>query len=119
MEADKKAKYEAEILKAIKDHKIMRWEHCFSGILTFSRATAYNFELDKLDNIKEAIQENRRKGVQFLLQKWMTSGNATLQIAAMRMICDSDEHRLLNQQYTEHSGQPFNIIVRKGTKTDD
>ena len=118
MEADKKAKYEAEILKAIKDHKIMRWEHCFSGVLSFGRATAYNHELDKLDSIKEAIQENRRKGVQFLLQKWMTSGNATLQIAAMRMICDSDEHRLLNQQYTEHSGDNFKIVLEDARNKD-
>lgn len=108
---DKASKYEAEILKAVKDHKIMRWEHCFSGVLSFSRATAYNFGLDKLDSIKEAIQENRRKGVQFLLQKWMTSNNPTLQIAAMRMICDAEEHRKLNQQYTEHSGDNFKIVL--------
>ena len=112
------AKYEAEILKAIKEHKIMKFDHCFSGILSFGRTTAYSYKLNEVDAIKDAIQENRRKGVQFLLQKWMTSTNATLQIAAMRMICDADEHRKLNQQYTEHSGDNFKIVLENARVKD-
>jgi hypothetical protein len=78
---------------------------CFNDIFVYykacSRATAYNHHLDKLDTIKEAIYSNRRKGVTSMLAKWTTSQNATLQLAAMRMICDKEEHRSLNQNYTD------------------
>ena len=93
-------KHEKGILEAIKKHPIF----CFNDIFVYyeacSRATAYNHNLDKLDSIKEAIYKNRRKGVTSLKAKWLKSENATLQLAAMRLICDADEHRALNQNYT-------------------
>lgn len=96
--------HEAAILKVIKDKKIMRFDHIFGHYTGCSRATAYNHGLDKLDSIKEALQQNRSKGVDYLLQKWIAGDNATLQIAAMRLICSKEEHQLLNQQYIEQSG---------------
>ena len=93
-------KHEKGILEAIQKHPIF----CFNDIFVYyeacSRATAYNHNLDKLDSIKEAIYKNRRKGVTSLKAKWLKSENATLQLAAMRLICDPDEHRALNQNYT-------------------
>jgi len=117
-------KYEAELLAAIAKHKFMRFDHCFSGAVTFSRATAYNHGLDKLDSIKDALEANRLKGVNYMLQKWITGENATLQIAAMRMICTPEEHRLLNQQYTENkttivSDRKFEVEVIDATKPSD
>ena len=49
----------------------------------------------------EAIYKNRRKGVTSLRAKWLKSENATLQLAVMRMICDPEEHKTLNQNYTD------------------
>lgn len=94
-------KHEAAILKIIKEKKLMRFDHIFAHFTGCSRATAYNHNLDKLDSIKEALESNRAKGVDYLLQKWIAGDNATLQIAAMRLICTPEEHRLLNQQYIE------------------
>jgi len=93
-------KHEKGILEAIQKHPIF----CFNDIFVYydacSRSTAYAHGLDKSDNIKEAIYKNRRKGVTSLKAKWLKSENATLQLAAMRLICDADEHRALNQNYT-------------------
>lgn len=93
-------KHEQGILEAIQKHPIF----CFNDIFVYyeacSRSTAYAHGLDKSDNIKEAIYKNRRKGVTSLKAKWLKSENATLQLAAMRLICDADEHRALNQNYT-------------------
>lgn len=97
--------HEAAILKVIAAKKIMRFDHIFGHFAGCSRATAYNHGLDKIDSIKEALELNRAKGVDYLLQKWIAGENATLQIAAMRLICTSDEHRLLNQNYTEITGK--------------
>ena len=93
-------KHEQGILEAIQKHPIFSFKDIFIYYEACTRATAYNHNLDKLDSIKEAIYKNRRKGVTSLLTKWLKSENATLQLAAMRMICDPEEHRALNQNYT-------------------
>ena len=96
-------KHEKGILEAIQKHPIF----CFNDIFVYydgcSRSTAYAHGLDKSDNIKEAIYKNRRKGVTSLKAKWLKSENATLQLAVMRMICDPEEHKTLNQNYTVNS----------------
>lgn len=110
---EKAKKYEAEMLKAIKEHNLMRFDHVFGGFVSFSSSTAYNHELEKLESIKEALFANRRKDANNLIQKWINSDNATLQIAAMRLIGDEDERRKLNQQYVQqtqtirHQVDPF------------
>ena len=93
-------KHEKGILEAIQKYPIFRFKDIFIHYEACSRATAYNHNLDKLDSIKEAIYKNRRKCVTSLVTKWLKSENATLQLAAMRLICDPDEHRALNQNYT-------------------
>ena len=92
--------HEKGILDAIQKHPIFSFNDIFVYYKGCCRATAYNHNLDKLDSIKEAIYKNRRKGVTSLKAKWLKSENATLQLAAMRLICDADEHRALNQNYT-------------------
>src|SRR5574344_1780770 len=101
-------KHEKGILEAIQKYPIF----CFNDIFVYyegcCRATAYNHNLDKLDSIKEAIYTNRRKAVTSLKAKWLNSDNATLQLAVMRLICDPDEHRALNQNYTNIIVDDFN-----------
>lgn len=93
---DKAKKYEKELLEIIKTKKIAFFDHCF-GFTSFSRATAYNHSLDKLDSIKDAIADNRVTAKNYMLNKWIAGDNPTLQIAAMRLLSDTEEHRLLNQ----------------------
>lgn len=105
--------HEKGILEAIEKYPIF----CFNDIFVYyegcSRATAYNHNLDKLDSIKEAIYKNRRKGVTSLKAKWLKSENATLQLAVMRMICDPEEHKTLNQNYTDVSLDVDKVIEIK------
>ena len=93
-------KHEKGILEAIQKYPIFSFNDIFIYYVACSRATAYNHNLDKLDSIKEAIYKNRRKGVTSLKAKWLKSDNPTLQLAVMRLICNADEHRALNQNYT-------------------
>ena len=93
-------KHEKGILEAIQKHPIFCFNDIFVYYTACVRSTAYEHNLDKSDIIKEAIYKNRRKGVTSLKAKWLKSENATLQLAAMRLICDADEHRALNQNYT-------------------
>ena len=107
---DINTEHEQGILEAISKYPIFKFKDIFVHYKGCSRSTAYNHNLDKLDSIKEALYSNRRKGVSSLLAKWLASDNATLQLAAMRMICDQDEHRSLNQNYSD--------ITTKGEKIE-
>jgi ketol-acid reductoisomerase len=112
---EKQKAYEKELLEIIEDRKIMFFSHAFA-YASFSPATAYNHGLEKLDTIKEALARNRASGVTYMLNKWIGSDNATLQIAAMRIIADEEIRRSLNQQYIEQTikEQPlFNIDVKE------
>ena len=117
---EKKQLYEEELLKVIKDKKIAFFEHCF-GFTSFSRATAYNHSLDKLDSIKDAINENRVTAKNYMLNKWIASDNATLQISAMRLLSDSEEHQKLNQSYVDHTskGEKITKIERVIVDTEN
>lgn len=114
---NKSKKYEAELLKVIKEKRIAFFDHCF-GFTSFSRATAYNHSLDKLDSIKDAINQNRVTAKNYMLNKWIASDNATLQISAMRLLSDPEEHRLLNQntnlvEVETDKVKPIEIVIRK------
>lgn len=116
---EKQKAYEKELLKIIEERKIMFFSHAFA-YTSFSAATAYNHGLEKLETIKEALAKNRASGVTYMLNKWIGSDNATLQIAAMRIIADEEIRRSLNQQYIEQTikEQPlFNIDVKEGSDT--
>ena len=107
---DINTEHEKAILETIAKNPIFKFKDIFVYYKGCSRSTAYNHNLDKLDSIKEALYSNRRKGVSSLLAKWLASDNATLQLAAMRMICDAEEHRSLNQNYSD--------ITTKGEKIE-
>ena len=94
-------KHEKGILEAIEKYPIFKFKDIFVYYKACSRSTAYAHGLDKLDSIKEALYSNCRRGVSTMLAEWMRSKNATLQLAAMRMICDPEEHKALNQNYTD------------------
>lgn len=105
-------KYAAELIKVIKEREIAIFDHCFA-FTSFSRATAYNHDLDKLDSIREAIENNKATHKNYMLQKWVKSDNPTLQIAAYRLMSDTEEHRKLNQSYIDHTtnGETVNIPI--------
>lgn len=99
---DKAKQYEAEMLAAIKEHKIAFFNHCFAFV-PFSRRTAYEHFLHQSHTIKDAINKNRVQGKNYMLTKWIESDNATLQVAAYRLLSDSEEHQKLNQSYVDHT----------------
>jgi ABC-type iron transport system FetAB ATPase subunit len=98
MNKERQQKYEAEMIKLIKAKKYMQYGHIDYAALSFGRATAYEYDLEKLDTIKNALAENRSKAVDYMLQKWIAGDNATLQIAAMKIVADDNIRVKLIQQ---------------------
>jgi len=106
----KKEEYADKLLKVIEEKKICYYDHAF-GHTTFSRSTAYIYELEKLDVIKEAIEKNRAKGKSYMINNWVASKNPLLQIAAYRLLATSEEHKKLNQNYVEEEVQKDRIYT--------
>ena len=93
----------------------MKWSHIIWKSAPFSKRTAYNFDLHNLQTIKDVMEENCGEAMQYMLQKWIQSDNATLQIAAMRIVADPETHQKLNQSYVDHTtkGDKITIITRE------
>jgi len=106
-------KYESEILKVVTEKKIIKYSHIFNHYKGISRQYSYEIGLDKSDSIRDAIEQNQQTGKEYLIKKWMQSDNATLQIAAFRLMADKEEHQKLNQQYIDHTtkGDKIHIII--------
>lgn len=97
----KKEQYEKEITECIKKNRIMFVSHIFGYYTDIGRSQFYNLELDKSDMIKEAIAENRSKACGYMVNKWIASDNATLQIAGYRLVATEEERMALNQEYVK------------------
>ena len=67
----------------------------FMGI---TRTTAFNHELNKVDEIKEAVLQEKIKVKKKLRRRWRDSDNATLQIAEFKLCSDDEELARLNTQ---------------------
>jgi hypothetical protein len=105
----KSKEHEEEMIKAIQKYEWARWAHIEWQLLTFGRATAYNHQLEKLDSIKEAFEVNRSKATNYMLKKWILSDNATLQIAAFKIVASEDDHKRLNQSFVEQKSIEVNL----------
>jgi hypothetical protein len=102
--------YEAELLRVINENGIKFFDHSF-GYTTFCRATAYKHGLDKIDAIKDAIDKNKVEAKNKMIGKWVDSDNPTLQIAAYRLMSDTEEHQKLNQSYIDHTSKGNTIKI--------
>jgi hypothetical protein len=107
----KKEKYEQEILQVIKDNKIFSISDIFAFYKGCCSSTFYYHELEKSEDIKRAIEDNKTITKQALLARWFKSDNATLQIALYKRICTDAERQMLNQQYIDHTTQGEKITV--------
>lgn len=99
--AKKYEKYETEITECIKKYRIMFISHIFGFYTDLKKAQFYNLGLDKSDLIQEAITQNRSKACGVLVNKWIASDNATLQIAGYRLVATEEERMALNQEYVK------------------
>lgn len=100
---------EKKSLEAIKQYSIHFIDDIFIH-LPIARSTFYNHKLDKLDTIKDAIEENKIKLKTNLRKKWYDSENSTTQIALYKLLANQSELKALtNQTISGDSDNPINI----------
>ena len=122
MKKTKKQIYESEILKVIKANNLFVISDIFAFYTGIKSSQFYNLELEKSENIKEALDNNKVKTKQSLKNKWYKSKNPTLQIALFKTICSDEEAHRLNGSKTQQDfttngkdlrGEPLKIIIEK------
>lgn len=83
------------------------------AFLPISRATFYDWDFDKSDELKELLNQNRTELKVSMRSKWYKSNAPALQMALMKLIASPEELRKLsmNHQVTEEAEKPiFNPI---------
>ena len=95
-------RYEKEILQVIKKNRLFVINDIFAYYKGCCSSTFYNNEMEKLETIKTALEDNKVLTRQSLKNKWFNSDNATLQIALFKTICSEDEAHRLNGSRTEN-----------------
>lgn len=83
------------------------------ALMPCSSATFYNHELEKLEEIKSAIEKNRVSTKINMRNKWYKSDHPTLQVALMKMISTDEEAHRLNgsRQEIKHEGDIKSTII--------
>jgi len=102
----------ASALEAINKNKLFFIDDIIS-YLPCSRATFYNLELDKLDDIKDALTKVKTEIKVSMRSKWYKSDNPTLQMGLMKLIATQDELKQLSMQHIEsvnsHTVKEFKV----------
>ena len=110
-----KEQHEKEILDVIVKNKIMKINHIFQHYTDLQHSQFYNLGLDKSESIKEAISTNKSKAVSYMLNKWVGSDNATLQISAFKVLCEDEDRKKLSMQFVEsentHQVKKFEVEI--------
>lgn len=109
-----------QIIELIPNKPIFTFKDIFVYYKGCTRQWAYALDIDKNDTIKGLIYDNKRKGVTSLLSKWITSNNATLEIAAMRLLADDEERKMLSMNHTDitTNGKEINIPLIEWVKNE-
>ena len=98
-----KTELERLSIEAIKQHNLI----FINEIMTFipcCSATFYNLELEKLESIKKALNDNRVNIKRNIRSRWYESENVTAEIMLYKLTADEEELRRLSVTKNEHTG---------------
>lgn len=109
MAYDKKKIFE-QAKAAIMDNKLFFIDDVVA-FLPIARSTFYDWEMDKSDELKGLLNENKIKIKSSMRSKWYKSQNATLQMALMKLICTDDERKKLAVSYVESKNENKNVDI--------
>ena len=109
-----KAQIEKDILEVIEVEKLFVITDVFAFYKGCCRSTFYNWGMDRLDSIKNAIENNKRTTCQSLKNKWFTSENPTLQLALFKIICADDERKALSMTHLDitSNNQTIKFVIK-------
>jgi hypothetical protein len=104
-----------KIIEVIKKHKTFTFTDIFCDYTAISRSTAYSLGLNELDDIKEALMQNRRTEHKKAVAKLLASDNPTLFIAGLKLISEPDELKRLSTSHVDMTTNGKDINAKKMT----
>lgn len=89
-----------------------------------SKPTFYDYfppNSNELNNLKDLLEGNKIKTKSAIRAKLWKSDKAAELLALYRLICTPEEHRKLNQQYTDHTtkGEKMQTSITVSATTDE
>jgi hypothetical protein len=81
------------------------------AFLPISSATFYNWELEKLEAIKEPLFKMKVLAKKAMKNKWYGSENPTLQLAWFKLHASPEELSALSMNKVEHSGEVTTTVI--------
>lgn len=108
-------------LEAITKYKLIFMDE-IPVAMGISKQTLYNHNLDKMDEVKDALVTNRIQIRIGQRKKWYDSENASLQIALRKLIGTEDEVHRLNgsrqeiKQETTYKHEPVQMTAEEAKK---
>jgi hypothetical protein len=109
-----------QAVKAIEENNLFFVDDIIAFV-PCSRATFYDHfpvNSDKLNNLKELIEENKINQKVKMRKKWGDSDNATLQMGLMKLITTDEERKRLATAYME-TNQKHTTVDLSELSTDD
>ena len=98
-----KSKYKQllnQCLQIISEFKIL-FINDLIALLPISKSTFYSYGLDKADELKDAIENNKVLIKQKLRAKWYESSTPTLQIALYKILATPEERKAMSSSSKE------------------
>lgn len=111
--AYKKKEIYEKALNAAKENNLFFIEDIIAW-LPISKPTFYVFfpiDSNEINNIKAVLEDNKTKTKSAIRAKLFKSDKAGELLALYRLICTPEEHRLLNQNYTELTGKDGKSLI--------
>jgi hypothetical protein len=87
------------------------------AFLPISRATFYDWDFDKSDELKGLLEQNKVTLKVSMRSKWYTSNAPALQMALMKLIATPEELKKLSMQFIESENTNNNTIISLGNGT--
>lgn len=94
-----------EVIEAIKKNKLNHFDY-IQGYVKPCTKTLYEFfpeESNELHSIKRELQNNKIEAKSKMISKWLESDNATLQIAAFKLLATDEERKNLSSTFIDHT----------------
>jgi hypothetical protein len=120
MAYDRKKIFE-QAKEMIVKHKLFFFDDIIA-FLPIASSTFYAWEMEKSEELKELLNQNRTELKVSMRSKWYKSNAPALQMALMKLIATPEELRKLSMQFVESENTNLNknvIHLGSGLKPDE
>lgn len=108
-----KAKIYQQALSAVEENELFSIE-AIVAYIPCVKSTFYELfpiDSDESNTLKELVEQNKINAKQKMKRKWIESDNATLQVAAMKLLGTREERKALSSSYTELTGEDGKELI--------